>query len=139
MINIGKVIGDVIEAGGVKNVTYNYYGKDEAGRGAGGEADCLISDDDIPEALRSDEAGAIMGRLVDAGLIDDGWQPVGLSGPEKGLVAREASRRLGIAEVWQVFGRLWDMKPETLRGYYNKAFEQRKSLTFQDRLKNALD
>ena len=30
MIKIGKVIGDVIEAGGVKNVTNNYYGRERS-------------------------------------------------------------------------------------------------------------
>ena len=31
MIKIGKVIGDVIEAGGVKNVTNNYYDRKPEG------------------------------------------------------------------------------------------------------------
>ena len=29
--------------------------------------------------------------------------------------------------------------PETLRSYFNKAMEQKKSLKFQDKLKNILD
>ena len=38
-----------------------------------------------------------------------------------------------------VFGQLWNEKPETLRSYLNKALEQKKSLEFQERLKNILD
>ena len=77
--------------------------------------------------------------LVEAELLDDGWQPVGLSGAEKALVARAVGERLGIHEVWQVFGRLWNVKPESLRAFFNRALEQRKSLGFQDRLKKLFD
>ena len=51
---------------------------------------------------------------------------------------KAVSNRLNINEVWQVFGELWNEKPETLRSYLNKALDQKKSLKFQDRLKNIL-
>lgn len=131
MIRIGKVIGDVIEAGGVKNVTNNYYGeKPEAGN------DLHLEGDDIPVLLRSEEAEGIMEDMVDAGLLTDDWQPKGLSGSERSLLAKEVCERLGIRDVWQVFGKLWNEKPETLRSYLNKALNQRKSISFQERLKN---
>lgn len=131
MIRIGKVIGDVIEAGGVKNVTNNYYGeKPEAGN------DLHLEGDDIPVLLRSEEAEGIMEDMVDAGLLADDWQPKGLSGSERSLLAKEVCERLGIRDVWQVFGKLWNEKPETLRSYLNKALNQRKSISFQERLKN---
>lgn len=137
MIRIGKVIGDVIEAGGVKNVTNNYYGAPQAPEGDAGD---MVVDDahDVPERLQTDEAEALMERLVDAGLLTDGWQPDGLSGTERALVAKAVCERLRINEVWQVFGQLWNEKPETLRSYLNKALEQKKSLAFQDRLKNII-
>lgn len=131
MIRIGKVIGDVIEAGGVKNVTNNYYSeKPEAGN------DLHLEGDDIPVLLRSEEAEGIMEDMVDAGLLTDDWQPKGLSGSERSLLAKEVCERLGIRDVWQVFGKLWNEKPETLRSYLNKALNQRKSISFQERLKN---
>lgn len=131
MIRIGKVIGDVIEAGGVKNVTNNYYGeKPEAGN------DLHLEGDDIPVLLRSEEAEGIMEDMVDAGLLTEDWQPRGLSGSERSLLAKEVCERLGIRDVWQVFGKLWNEKPETLRSYLNKALNQRKSISFQERLKN---
>ena len=93
---------------------------------------------DVPERLATETARETMVLLVDAGLLSADWQPVGLSGAERGLVARAVCERLMIEGVRQVFGLLWNEKPETLRSYFNKALEQKKSLEFQDRLKNIL-
>jgi hypothetical protein len=133
MIKIGTVNGDVIEAGGVKNVTNNYYGSELADG-----QDMHLDKTDMPEILKTEEAEMIMEELVDAGILTEDWLPNGLSGSERGLVARAVCEHLKINEVWQVFGVLWDEKPETLRGYFNKALEQRKSLTFQEKLKNII-
>ena len=92
----------------------------------------------VPEKLKTDEAEELMEDLVDAGLLSDDWQAPNLSGTERALVAKAVCERLHINEVWQVFGQLWGEKPETLRSYLNKALEQKKSLKFQDRLKNIL-
>ena len=92
----------------------------------------------LPDVLATEEAMEIRGKLHEAGLIDEDWQPGDLSGSERGLVARAVCERLEINEVWQVFGLLWDEKPETLRGYFNKALGQRKTLLFQDKLKKIL-
>lgn len=91
-----------------------------------------------PEALCTPEALEAMQLLQEAELLDADWQPIKLSGPERGLVAREVCLKLEINEVWQTFGQLWGEKPETLRGYMNKAMDQKKSLDFQKRLKNIL-
>lgn len=92
-----------------------------------------------PAILKTEDAEELMGYLVEAGVLNGDWQPVGLSGPERALVAKTVCDRLDIKEVWQVFGQLWNEKPETLRSYLNKALEQKKSLEFQERLKNILD
>jgi hypothetical protein len=94
---------------------------------------------EVPERLNTEEAEELMENLVDAGMLTDDWQPDGLSGTERALVAKAVCDRLEVNEVWQLFGQLWGEKPETLRAYYNKAMEQKKSLKFQDRLKNILD
>lgn len=137
MIKIGKVIGDVIEAGGVKNVTnHNYYGdgqKPEEGK------DLHIEKDDIPEKLKTEQAEELLENLADAGLLTDEWQPNGLTGTERALVARAVCERAGINEVWQVFGQLWNENPETLRSYLNKALDQKKSMSFLERLNGILD
>lgn len=139
MIKIGKVIGDVIEAGGVKNVTNNYYGEptDES-EGEGKSEDLQVSDDELPEVLRSEQAEELLEKLVDFGLLDDDWQPKALSQTERALVAKELSRRLHIDDLWQVFGRLWRSNPETLRAAFNKALDQKKSIRFQEKVKNIL-
>lgn len=93
----------------------------------------------IPAKLKTEDAKELMQDLVDAGILDENWQPVGLSGSERALVAKAVCDRLDLKEVWQLFGQLWNEKPETLRSYLNKALEQKKSLDFQERLKNILD
>ena len=93
---------------------------------------------EVPERLKAEEAKEVMEDLVNEGLLDEDWQPLGLSGSERGLIAKAVCDYLKINEVWQVFGQLWNEKPETLRGYFNKALEQKKSLEFQDRLKKIL-
>ena len=45
---------------------------------------------------------------------------------------------LYIQNQWQVFATLWGTTPGTLRSAYNKANDQRKTLKFIEKLKNAL-
>lgn len=92
----------------------------------------------MPDALTSEEAEELLEDLVDAGLLDENWQPKKLSGSEKALVAKAICERLCINEVWQVFGQLWNEKPVTLRSYFNKALDQKKSLDFQEKLKKTI-
>lgn len=93
---------------------------------------------EVPERLKTEEAEELMEDLVDAGILTDDWQPNALSGTERALVAKAVCDRLEVNEVWQLFGQLWSEKPETLRAYFNKAMEQKKSLKYQDKLKNIL-
>ena len=93
----------------------------------------------VSAALQTVEAEELMGRLVDAEVLKADWQPNGLSGSERGLVARAVCERLDISDTWQVFGQLWGEKPETLRSYLNKALELKKSLSYQEKLRNILD
>ena len=95
--------------------------------------------EEVSEQLRSERAERLKERLTDAGMLSGDWQPAGLSNTEKALLAKAVSDRLGIKEVWQVFGRLWNVKPDSMRAYFNRALEQKKSLSFQDRIKVAID
>ena len=92
----------------------------------------------IPEKLMNEETREMLADLVDEGILNESWQPIGLSGTERALVAKAVCDRLEVNEVWQLFGQLWGEKPETLRAYYNKAMEQKKSLNYQDKLKKIL-
>ena len=91
---------------------------------------------ETPAELQTEEARQLMESLVDAELLNEEWQPDGISNTEKALVAKMVADRLDINDVWQVFGKLWKMNPNSMRTYYNRAMDQRKSLEFQDRLKN---
>lgn len=124
---INKSQGDVIQSGGVKTVYYCY------GERANTLAEPVCNY--IPEQLATDQALKIKENLINEGMLDDNWQPIGLSGPERGLLASGIAQALDIKNMWQVFGYLWNEKPDTLRKYYNRAFDQSKSLDFQDRLK----
>lgn len=90
----------------------------------------------VPATLQTPEARALMRKLTDAGILDEHWQPVGLSLAERGILTRYLSVRLDIKNQWRDFAELWDMNPETLRRAAAKALDQRKTLLFQDRLKS---
>lgn len=92
----------------------------------------------LPEVLQSPEARETLAKLAKAKMLDGDYQPKGISLAEQALLARAVSERLKIKDVWQVFGKLWNIPSESLRAYYNRALEQRKSLDFQDRLKEIL-
>ena len=87
---------------------------------------------EIPEVLT---ASPVWQQLQDSGLVDAHGQPT-VSRPEAALLADVLARRLGIANKWKFFERLWHRNH--MRGDYNTALNQRKSLRFQERLKNIL-
>ena len=87
---------------------------------------------EIPEVLATCPAWQ---QLQDSGLVDANGQPT-VSRPEAALLADVLARRLGIDNKWKFFERLWHRNH--MRGDYNTALNQRKSLRFQERLKNIL-
>lgn len=87
---------------------------------------------DIPEVLAESE---LWERLKDWGLVNEEGQPT-VSRPEAALMADMISVKLGIAHKWKLFEKLWHRN--NMRGDYNTALEQRKSLVFQEKLKNIL-
>lgn len=74
-------------------------------------------------------------QLTEAGLLDDDGQPT-VSRTEAALMADMVAQRLSIAQKWKLFEQLWQRN--NMRGDYNKALEQKKSLDFQERLKYIL-
>ena len=92
----------------------------------------------LPSELQTVQAGILLEKLCDAGLLDCDGHPLGLSGTERSLLAKTLGERLGITTIWKVFGEWWGVKPETLRASYNQALNQRKSMGFQDKLKGIL-
>lgn len=92
-----------------------------------------------PEVLRSARAEALLARLVKAGLVDEHWQPLSLSNPEKGVLASLLADRLEVDNLWQTFGTLWGMKSETLRSACNLGMGQRKTMAFMERVKGVME
>lgn len=82
------------------------------------------------------EKSELWQKLKDAGLVDENGQPT-VSRPESALMADILSVRLDIANKWKQFGLLWHRN--NMRNDYNTALNQRKSLEFQEKLKNILD
>ncbi len=95
--------------------------------------------DALPAALDTPRAKALLGRLVAAGLVDERWQPLSLSNPEKGVLASLLADRLGVDNLWQTFGGLWGMKSETLRSACNLGMGQRKTMAFMERVKGVME
>ncbi len=86
----------------------------------------------IPEVLAGSE---LWHKVQQAGLVDADGLPT-VSRPEAALLADILAERLGIANKWKFFEQLW--LRNNMRGDYNTALDQRKSLEFQERLKHIL-
>lgn len=117
-----------IEPGGI-GIQINYGDKKEDAV-AGDEKEG--SADDIPEALAT---SPLWEKVKQAGWVNEAGQPT-VSRPEAALMADALAHRLGISNKWKVFEKMWHRN--NMRGDYNTALNQRKSLEFQDELKNIL-
>lgn len=88
----------------------------------------------LPEVLLTDEARALHAKLVEAGMVDERWRPVGLSFTEKGTLIDYVAERLDIRAKWKFFGALWHVDPETLRTSKARGLDQDKTWAFRSRL-----
>ena len=88
---------------------------------------------DVPEVLADSEQWQ---KVMQAGLVDADGQPT-VSRTEAAMIADMLAERLGIANKWKFFEQLWHRN--NMRGDYNTALDQRKTLKFQERLKIILD
>lgn len=118
---------------GAENVTYsgniiNHAPSPEA-------KDAAIGD--LPSGLDTQEAKDLIAVFVEHGWMDEQMQSP-LSNTQRAVVAMAISQRLAIRNVWSVFGKLWNIKPDHLRAYYNRALDQKRTLSFQDEIKAAL-
>ena len=86
----------------------------------------------VPEVLAESE---LWQKVKDAGLVDKAGQPT-VSRTEAALLADTLATKLGIRNKWKTFEALWHRN--NMRGDYNTALNQNKSLAFQDKLKNLL-
>ena len=92
----------------------------------------------IPEELTTPEAREVLSKLHKAGLLDERWQPVGLSYADMGTLAGYVADKLCIQTPWKTFGSLWQKKPDALRSGMNRGTTQNKTDLLLDRIKKAL-
>ena len=94
-----------------------------------GDQQVLAQQSDVPEVLADSEQWH---KVQQAGLVDADGQPT-VSRTEAAMIADMLADRLGIANKWKFFEQLWHRN--NMRGDYNTALDQRKTLKFQERLK----
>ena len=88
----------------------------------------------LPDVLCTDQAKALHAKLCEAGMVNEDWQPVGLSFTEKGTRIEYVADRRDIRAKWKLFGALWHGDPETLRTSKARGLEQDKTWAFRSRL-----
>ena len=94
----------------------------------------LDAPEELPDALCTPQAEALLAKLCDAGMLDARWQPVGLSFSEKGTLIDYIAEKLGIRSKWKLFGTLWNDDAETLRTSKARGLEQESTWSFRTRL-----
>jgi hypothetical protein len=94
----------------------------------------LDAPEELPDALCTPQAEAVLAQLCDAGMLDAHWQPVGLSFSEKGTLIDYIAEKLGIRSKWKLFGALWNDDAETLRTSKARGLEQESTWSFRARL-----
>ena len=94
-----------------------------------GDQQVLSQQSDVPEVLADSEQWQ---KVMQAGLVDADGQPT-VSRTEAAMIADMLADRLGIANKWKFFEQLWHRN--NMRGDYNTALDQRKTLKFQERPK----
>ena len=87
---------------------------------------------ELPDPLATPEAMALWQKAQQAGYVNEHFQPL-LSRTLAALLADTMAERLGIKEKWKVFEVLWHRK--YMRSDYNLALTRKRSLNFQDELK----
>lgn len=90
--------------------------------------------DVLPAELRTAQARTLHGKLMEEGLLDEDWRPVGLSTSEKGTLIDYISEKLKIRSKWKMFGNLWDTDSETLRTSKVRGLDQDKTWKFRAKL-----
>ena len=89
----------------------------------------------LPDELATDEAMVLWRKAQQAGYVNERYQPTG-SRPEAAILAYEMARILGIEDKWKSFETLWNRR--NMYRDYHTAINQKKSLKFRDKVRDAL-
>ena len=87
---------------------------------------------ELPDVLATDKAMELWRKAQRAGYVDEHFQPL-ISRTQAALLADAMAERLCIKEKWKVFEGLWHRK--YMRSDYNLALTRKRTLDFQDELK----
>ena len=82
----------------------------------------------LPESLA--QGLMVLSSLAVHGFLDEHFQPKGLSVAKTAVLASQISTKLGIQNVWVVFGTFWNIDKENLRSAFNKGMEQQQMSGF---------
>ena len=88
----------------------------------------------LPEVLCTHQAQSLLAKLRRADVVDERWNPIGLSNAEKGTLAEYLAEKLDIHCQWKFFGRLWCINSETLRTSKTRGLDQEKTWKFRSQL-----
>ena len=69
----------------------------------------------LPESLANPQGLMVLSSLAIHGFLDEHFQPKGLSVTKTAVLAFQISSKLGIQNVWVVFGTFWNIDKENLR------------------------
>ena len=89
----------------------------------------------LPDELATDEAMVLWRKAQQAGYVNEHYQPTG-SRPEAAILAYEMARILGIEDKWKSFETLWNRR--NMYRDYHTAINQKKSLKFRDKVRDAM-
>lgn len=84
----------------------------------------------LPESLANPQGLMVLSSLAMHGFLDEHFQPKGLSVTKTAVLAFQISSKLGIQNVWVVFGTFWNIDKENLRSAYNKGMDQQQMSGF---------
>ena len=86
----------------------------------------------MPEVLSTEAAMELWQKVLEAGFVDDRYQPA-ISRTQSAILADEMAVRLSIKDKWKAFETLWNRR--NMYRDYHDALDQRQSLQFRDTLK----
>lgn len=86
----------------------------------------------MPEALSTEAAMGLWQKVLEAGYVDDRYQPA-ISRTQSAILADEMAVRLSIKDKWKAFETLWNRR--NMYRDYHDALDQRQSLQFRDTLR----
>ena len=86
----------------------------------------------LPDALSTDRARNLLHRLSELGVLDEAFQPHGISQSKKGVLAQQIAAKLGIKNQWVTFAHFWHVDANCLRSGYNRWMESKSIGKFLD-------